>query len=179
MKRAFVVAIGLAGFIAFALTTVVASGSDGAVHASAVIRDVSGNVIGEAKFTEDAAGILHVNVHVKGLSEGEHGIHIHNTGACTPTFAAAGSHHNPLGLQHGLDNANGAHAGDLPAFIVNGAGVGHLDGKSDRATLSEGPTSVFDTNGSAIVIHASPDDQVTDPTGNSGARVACGVIEQD
>lgn len=179
MKRTSAIIIGLAGLIAVALTTIAAANNDGAEHASAVISDASGNVVGQAKFTEDAAGIVHVNVHVKGLSAGEHGIHIHAIGACTPTFAAAGGHHNPLGHQHGLDNPNGPHAGDLPALAVNGAGVGHLNAKTDRATLSASPVSIFDADGSAIVIHAGPDDQVTDPTGNSGARVACGVIESE
>lgn len=179
MKRTAAIVIGLAGLIAFALATIAAASDDGAEHASAIIRDASGNVVGEAHLTEDATGIVHVNVHVKGLSAGEHGIHIHAVGACAPTFAAAGGHHNPLGHQHGLDNPNGPHAGDMPALTVNSAGVGHLDARTDRATISAGPVSIFDADGSAVVIHANPDDQITDPTGNSGARIACGVIEAE
>ena len=95
----------------------------------------------------------------------------------TLTFASAGTHHNPAGALHGLDDPAGAHAGDLPNLIVNGEGRGHLDVVSDRATLSAGRLSVFDGDGSAIVIHAFEDDQQsTSPTGNSGGRVACGVI---
>jgi len=124
-----------------------------------------------------------VNVHVSGLAEGLHGIHIHAIGTCTlgtnPAFSSAGGHHNPLGHTHGLDSPTGPHAGDLPNLVVNGAGVGHLDGKTDEATLSAGPTSVFDADGSALIIHAAEDDQVTNPTGNSGARIACGVIVAD
>ena len=149
----------------------------GAVHASAEIVNTAGEVVGWAKFTEDATGTLHVNVHVAGLTPGLHGIHIHNTAACvlgtTPAFSSAGPHHNPLGALHGN------HAGDLPNLVVNEAGRGHLNATSDGATLSSGPVTLFDLNGSAIVIHANPDDHVTNPTGNSGARVACGVIVAD
>lgn len=165
--------------VVFALAILAAGASAAnanAPQASAVLRDASGNVVGFAYFTEDAAGIVHVNVHAKGLTPGLHGIHIHAVGACSPTFAAAGGHHNPLGHQHGLENPAGAHAGDLPNLEVNPAGVGHLNAKTDRATLSAGPIAVFDADGSALIIHAGPDDQATDPTGNSGGRVACGVI---
>jgi Cu-Zn family superoxide dismutase len=159
------------------LATAAAVGNDGAEHAAATLVDTAGNVVGSARFTEDATGRLHVNVKVRGLTPGLHGIHLHVVGACAPTFAAAGGHHNPLGAQHGLDNPAGAHAGDLPNLVVNSAGIGHLDATSDRATLSAGPASLFDADGSAIVIHVNEDDQVTDPTGNSSGRVACGVIE--
>ena len=146
----------------------------GAVHASAEIVNTTGDVVGWAKFTEDATGTLHVNVHVAGLTPGLHGIHIHSAAACvlgtTPAFSSAGPHHNPLGALHGR------HAGDLPNLVANVAGRGHLNATSDGATLSPGQVSLFDSNGSAIVIHANPDDHVTNPTGNSGARVACGVI---
>ena len=155
--------------------------NDGAEYASATLKDVNNKVIGFASFTEDATGRLHVNVHVKGLSVGPHGTHIHATGNCshsaTTKFAGAGGHHNPLLREHGLNNPSGAHAGDLPNLEVNASGVGHLNDSTDRATLSPGPTTVFDPNGSALVIHALQDDQFTNPTGNSGDRIACGVIE--
>ena len=156
--------------------SVPSASADGARHAAAELRDAGGAAVGWARFTEDSSGILHVNVQVRGLSEGLHGIHIHAIGQCSPTFAAAGGHHNPLGHDHGLDSTTGAHAGDLPNLIVNGAGNGHLDATSDRATLSAGPVSIFDLDGSALVIHFGEDDQVTNPTGNSGSRIACGII---
>lgn len=158
------------------LATSASAANANAQHASAVLRDANDDVVGFARFTEDAAGIVHVNVHVKGLAPGLHGIHIHAVGSCSPTFAAAGGHHNPLGHQHGLENPLGAHAGDLPNLVVNPAGVGHLNATTDRATLSPGPITVFDADGSALILHAGPDDQLTDPTGNSGGRIACGVI---
>jgi Cu-Zn family superoxide dismutase len=84
-----------------------------------------------------------------------------------------------LGHQHGLDNPHGAHGGDLPNLVVNAAGQGHLNATTDRATLSSGQVSLFDADGSSLIIHAAEDDQVTDPTGNSGGRIACGVIQLD
>lgn len=151
-------------------TPTTASADGGASHASAAIVDASGAAIGFAQLTEDAAGRLHVNVKVSGLEPGEHGIHLHAVGACTPDFLASGGHHNPLAAPHG------EHGGDLPNMIVNEQGNGRLNAVTDRATISPGATSLFDADGSAIVIHAAADDFVTQPTGNSGARVACGVI---
>jgi len=155
----------------------------GALHADAQLVDADGRPVGWARFVEDATGVVHVNVHVRGLSAGLHGIHSHAVGSCTlgtaTTFSSAGSHHNPLGHVHGLLSDGGPHAGDLPNLVVNAAGLGHLDGTTHEATLSVGQISVFDTDRSALVIHALEDDQVTNPTGNSGARIACGVITAD
>jgi Cu-Zn family superoxide dismutase len=173
----------LVGMAALALT-VGAVTAGGAIHARATIVDGIGAAVGWARFTEDAAGRVHVNVKVEGLTPGLHGIHIHGVGLCEgPTFTTAGTHHNPLGAAHGLDDPAGAHAGDLPNLIVNAEGRGHLDVVSDRAALSSlavSLVSVFDANGSALIIHALEDDQqATTATGNSGARIACGVIVAD
>lgn len=169
----------LAVLVMAALTLGAASANAGALQASAELQDAAGTVIGFAHFTEDATGRVHISVHVKGLTPGLHGIHLHAVGSCSPTFAAAGGHHNPAGHQHGLDNPLGPHAGDLPNLVVNAAGVGHLKAITDRASLSAGATTLFDADGSALIIHASADDQVTDPTGNSGGRIVCGVITND
>ena len=138
--------------------------------------------IGWVRLVEDGTGTIHVNVHVAGLTPGLHGIHIHAIGACSPTFAAAGGHYNPRAPAR-AHNPSGAHAGDLPNLIVNAQGIGHLDTTTDGVTISSGPTTLFDSTsgavGSAFIIHASEDDQVTQPIGNSGARVACAVIEAD
>lgn len=167
-------ALALGAPVAAAAGTALASGADrpadGALHASVALVDTSGAEVGWAELVEDASGTVHVNVKVDGLSPGLHGIHVHSVGACSPDFAAAGPHHNPLGAVHG------AHAGDLPNLVVNPEGRGHLNATTDNATLSAGPLSVFDADGSALVIHAAEDDLVTNPTGNSGARIACGVI---
>jgi Cu-Zn family superoxide dismutase len=152
----------------------------GTVHASAVLVDTSGSEVGWVRLVEDETGTVHLTAHADGLTAGLHGIHLHATGSCvtgtTPAFSSAGGHHNPLGAQHGLDNPLGAHAGDLPNLAVNAAGRGQLSTTTTLATLSPGPVTLFDLGGSAIVIHAGADDQLTDPTGNSGARVACGVL---
>jgi Cu-Zn family superoxide dismutase len=179
VRRQLTLILALAGAALAVGAPVMALASSGASHASAELRDAGGGVVGWAGFAEDATGRLHVNVHVKGIPAGLHGIHIHAVGACSPDFLAAGGHHNPLGAAHGLDSPVGAHAGDLPNLVVNEAGVGHLDATSDRASLSNGPTTIFDADGSALIIHAGPDDQVTNPTGNSGGRIACGVIVAD
>jgi len=177
VRRPFIAA--LAGF---ALIVMLAAGAaaGGASRAGGTFVDVSGATIGWVRLVEDGAGIVHVNVHVAGLTPGLHGIHIHAIGACSPTFAAAGGHYNPLGHEHGLDNPNGAHAGDVPNLIVNTEGLGHLDATTDGVTISSGPTTLFDSTigavGSACIIHAGEDDQFSQPTGNSGDRVACAVI---
>ena len=156
----------------------------GALHASATFVNADGATVGWARLVEDATGRVHVNIHVKGLAPGLHGIHVHAVGSCSPTFVAAGGHYNPLAYQHGLDNPAGPHAGDLPNLVVNGAGIGRLDATTDRVTLSPGPATLFDAAtgavGSAFIIHANPDDQVTDSTnGGSGAQIACAVIDAD
>jgi Cu-Zn family superoxide dismutase len=172
-------ALGAALAVTAALAGSLLAGG-GATRASATFVNVAGAEIGWARLVEDATGIVHVSVHVKGLTPGLHGIHVHRAGDCTPPFTAAQSHYDPLGAHHGLDAPAGPHAGDLPNLVVNEDGVGHLDTTTDRVTLTNGPTSLFDMTvgqvGSSFIIHAGEDDQVTDPTGNSGARVACAVI---
>jgi Cu-Zn family superoxide dismutase len=180
--RSFIAALAGLASLVMATVSVAAGAGGGALHAGGTFVDATGQDIGWVRLVEDRTGIVHVNVHVAGLTPGLHGIHIHAIGACTPTFAAAGGHYNPLGHEHGLDNPNGAHAGDLPNLIVNADGVGHLDATTDGVTISAGPTTLFDSTagavGSAFIIHANEDDQVTNATnGNSGARVACAVIE--
>lgn len=176
-------AIVVGPVLALLVATTVAAGPASPRHAHGTFVDATGAEVGWLKLTEDRHGDVHVNVHVKGLAAGLHGIHIHATGSCSPSFAAAGAHYNPLGHQHGLDNAAGPHAGDLPNLVVNEDGIGHLDGRTDRVTLSGGPSTLFDDNGSAFIIHANTDDQVTDTSpdgpGRSGARIACAVVVAD
>jgi Cu-Zn family superoxide dismutase len=175
----------IAASAVFALFVMLTAGAaaGGASRAGGTFVDASGQPIGWVDLVEDGTGKVHVNVHVAGLTPGLHGIHIHAIGDCSPTFAAAGGHYNPIGLQHGLFNPNGAHAGDLPNLSVNAQGVGHLDATTDGVTISSGPTTLFDSTsgavGSAFVIHAGEDDQVSQPTGNSGDRVACAVLEAE
>ena len=147
--------------------------------AEAEITDAQGQVIGTAKLTQREGGRVKVDVLVEGLTPGNHGIHIHSVGLCEPpAFATAGPHFNPELKQHGLHNPEGPHLGDLPNLKVRKNGIGILHARTDRVSLLPGPKSLFDADGSAVVIHAAEDDQVTDPTGNSGARIACGVIQE-
>jgi Cu-Zn family superoxide dismutase len=155
--------------------------SDAALAATAQLQNVAGEPVGTATFTEMQDGTVMISAQITGLESdivGPHGIHIHQTGACTPDFDAAGGHFNPTQMQHGLDNPAGPHMGDLPNIQIDEAGNGAYEATTDLFTLSEGDRSLFDDDGAAIVIHAEADDQVTDPSGNSGARIACGVIVQ-
>lgn len=118
-----------------------------------------------------------IAVAVTGVSQGVHGLHLHTVGACSrPDFASAGGHLNPLGRKHGTLSVDGRHAGDLPNITIGAGGNGTL-----TADIAGSPAQLrgwlFDADGAAIVIHADPDDYKTDPSGNSGARIACGVIK--
>ena len=118
-----------------------------------------------------------IALEVEKLPPGPHGFHIHAVGRCDPPdFASAGAHFNPEGKKHGLKNPEGPHAGDLSNLVVGPDGTAKATASAPRVTLGAGPNSVFQPGGTALVIHAAPDDDVTDPAGNSGARIACGVI---
>jgi Cu-Zn family superoxide dismutase len=145
-------------------------------RATADLKNPTGQVIGRADFWEENGG---VRVFVQGtqLSPGLHGIHLHAVGKCDPpAFESAAAHFNPAAKQHGFGNPAGAHAGDLPNLPVGNDGTGTLHHLTTLVTLGSGPNSVFDSDGTALVIHVSPDDYGTDPAGNAGARVACGVV---
>jgi Cu-Zn family superoxide dismutase len=144
--------------------------------ATAELRNAQGQVVGTATLAEVSGGVR-VLVDAKGLPPGPKGVHIHAVGKCEPPdFASAGGHFNPGGKKHGFDSPEGPHAGDLPNMTVGADAVGRLESMNERITLAAGPNPVLDADGSALVIHADPDDFRTDPAGNSGARVACGVI---
>jgi superoxide dismutase, Cu-Zn family len=117
-----------------------------------------------------------ITIAAAGLPEGPHGLHLHTLGKCeAPGFTTAGAHLNPGGHQHGSANPQGSHLGDLPNLSADKLGAGTVTAEL-KATRAEAEAALFDADGSAIVIHAAPDDYRTDPTGNSGARIACGVL---
>ena len=144
--------------------------------AGAALKDKEGKDVGAVTLIETPDG---VRIAVTGyrLPPGAHGLHIHAVGECQPPdFMSAGGHFNPTSKQHGRLNPAGPHAGDLPNLVVSAAGEGGIDITTKAVTLEPGPTSLLGGKGTAIVIHAAADDEKTDPTGNSGARIACGVI---
>jgi superoxide dismutase, Cu-Zn family len=136
-----------------------------------------GETVGNATMTQNADGSVRLQVQVRGLPPGAHGIHFHAVGACAPDFEAAGGHYNPASREHGLENPNGPHAGDLPNLTINADGTGALDTNTTLVTLAPGDQTLFDADGTALVIHAFTDDQKTSPSGNSGARIACAVVQ--
>jgi Cu-Zn family superoxide dismutase len=144
--------------------------------ATATIRDGAGARIGEATFTDSYAGLI-IAGSVEGLGIGAHGIHIHEAGKCEPPFATAGGHYNPEKHKHGFRSAEGHHLGDLPNIDVPPSGRLRFEFLLTDVTL-RGPHGLLDGNGASIVIHTTRDDFATDPAGNSGARLACGVIVQ-
>jgi Cu-Zn family superoxide dismutase len=150
--------------------------SEGAAVAD--VKNTSGQSVGTARFTQ-AGNVVRILLEVKGLPPGPHAVHVHAVGKCDPPdFNSAGPHFNPGGKQHGALNPQGAHAGDLPNITVASDGTGRMETTTEQLSLASGTTSVFDADGSALVVHANRDDFKTDPTGNAGARIACGVLEK-
>ena len=147
--------------------------------AMAELEDTDGNTVGNATFTEGPNGVT-INATLQpgqqAVEPGEHGIHIHEKGSISPDFEAAGKHFNPTNAQHGFNNPQGPHEGDLENIFVNDDGSASYTATDDRITLSGGQNSILDSDGSALVIHKSADDYQTDPSGDSGDRVAAGVI---
>ncbi len=147
------------------------------VGASATIINVKGKAIGTATFTETVDGII-LQVNAKGLKKGDHGLHIHRTGKCEgPKFDSAGPHFDISNRQHGRNNPMGAHSGDLPNLTPGKRKIASAEAVIPGISLF-GANGVLDSDGAAIVIHAGPDDYKTDPSGNSGGRIACGVFKK-
>ena len=144
--------------------------------AEAQLVDPAGSAIGRATFEQAPAGVL-MYVEVEGLAPGAHGIHLHAVGACAPDFSAAGGHINPGGAAHGLRNPEGPDNGDLPLLFAGADGSARAEFFTPRVTISGGPAPpLLDEDGSAVIIHAHPDDHQSQPIGGAGGRVGCGVI---
>lgn len=165
--------IGGAAAILFALSSLPAA----AQTATAAMKGADGKEVGSVNLTQTSQGVL-INVSVKGLPPGEHAFHVHAVGKCEPPFTSAGGHFNPANKKHGMMSAEGQHAGDMPNLHIPQSGELTVEVLNVNITLDKGePNSVFDTDGSAAVIHAGSDDYKTDPTGEAGGRIACGVIQ--
>lgn len=146
--------------------------------AKATLKDTTGKDVGTVSLVQTSNGVL-LKMMVKGLPPGEKAFHIHAVGRCEPPFTTAGSHFNPAGKKHGLASADGAHAGDMPNLHIPANGDLTVEVLNTAITLVKGqPHSLFDADGSSIIIHANADDHKTDATGNAGDRIVCGIITE-
>lgn len=165
-------------FLAALVVTLPLCAGAAAPHAKVILRDAQGTTIGVATLTA-AKGGVRVIVTVSGATPGSHGMHVHAVGRCDgPDFKSAGEHFNPRAKEHGMHNPKGMHLGDLPNLTVDDSGLGRGDFLVRGVTLKAGTASLFSRAGTALVLHAAADDQTSDPAGNSGPRVACGVVER-
>lgn len=167
-----------AGVILAALIPVSAAHAQGAT-ASANMINAEEKEVGTVTFNETGSGMLHVIVEMTDLPPGPHGFHVHETGECAVEggFESAGGHYAG-GREHGVESENGPHPGDFPNVHVNQEGVLKVEFFTDRLSLSQdGDNPLMDADGSAVVVHSGQDDYTSQPSGDAGERIACGVIE--
>ena len=172
------IAASLVSLAAGLLVTVAAAQAQSpAQTAKAELKDAAGKDVGQVQLVQTPNGVL-LKLALKGIPAGEHAFHVHAVGKCEPPFTSAGGHFNPAGHKHGMEAAEGQHAGDMPNLHVPASGELVVEIANPMISLVKGqPNSVFDADGSAIVIHAKADDYKSDPAGNAGDRIACGVIQ--
>jgi Cu-Zn family superoxide dismutase len=180
MKKLAMCAAGLAVLVTGACASYPETGAEDEYpaisSATANLLNASGFAVGTATITQVGDGVR-LTVDGRNLPSGAHGLHIHQTGVCAaPDFASAGPHWNPANRQHGKDNPAGMHSGDLPNILIGADGTGSLGYTIPGTQLAGGSRPVLDGDGAALVLHALADDYRTDPSGNSGGRIACGVF---
>ena len=159
------------------LTAIVSMPINAAEMANTQLKDGSGKAVGDVDLVQTPAGVL-IKLQLKGLTPGEHAFHVHAVGKCEAPFESAGPHFNPGNHKHGILSGE-AHAGDMPNLHVPQSGELSVEVVNAAVSLEKGrPNSLFDNDGSSLVMHAKADDYKTDPAGNAGDRIACGVIQQ-
>jgi superoxide dismutase, Cu-Zn family len=143
------------------------------------LTDAKGASVGTAVLTATGKTGVSIQLNVNNIPPGEHAVHLHQAGKCEPPgFTSAGPHFNPGQKQHGLKNPQGPHAGDMPNIVAKADGTAKTTVRNPRVTMGEGENSIFAGGGTALVIHAKPDDMKSDPAGEAGDRIACGVIKK-
>lgn len=169
--RPFIVASAIIAGLGISACTGTTLGGATSAIAHAVVRDTAGHDLGVIALTE-SDGRIRARGALVNLPSGTHAIHLHAVGSCVAPFTSAGGHWNPGMKQHGTENPNGPHAGDLPNITAGSDGVATVDVTGPAGTIA----TLLDADGAAIVVHAAADDYRSDPAGNAGARIACGVI---
>ena len=163
--------------VASAIALLALSSAASAQSGKATLKDAGGKEVGSAQLSQTPHGVL-VRLTLKGIPTGEHAFHVHQAGKCEPPFTTAGGHFNPGNKKHGIMVGDGPHAGDMPNLHIPSDGNLAIEVLNAAVTLDKDkPNSLYKPEGTALIIHAGKDDYKTDPTGDAGGRIACGVVE--